>query len=57
MCDMLNFILEYRAPIEDITDKWKLGLMTYTLDDHEWRLLGQLRDVLKVHVLAVLESM
>jgi len=56
MCDMLDFILEYCTPIEDITDKWKLGLTTYTLDDHEWRLLGQLQDVLKVRVLAVLES-
>ena len=48
-CDMADFIVDYRVPIEDITDKWRLGLTVYTLDDHEWELLGQLHNVLKVH--------
>ena len=48
-CDMADFIVDYCVPIEDITDKWRLGLTVYTLDDHEWELLGQLHNVLKVH--------
>ena len=51
--DMANFVVDYRVPIEDITDKHKLGLMAYALNDHEWDLLGQLRDMLKVHGLAL----
>ena len=47
---MANFILEYYDLIDAITDKWKLRLVTYSLDGHEWELLGQLRDVLEVHV-------
>ncbi|KIM68548.1 hypothetical protein SCLCIDRAFT_105396, partial [Scleroderma citrinum Foug A] len=45
--DLINFVVDYRAPIKDMTDKRKLGLITYALDDHEWQLLGQLRDILK----------
>ncbi|KAJ8591968.1 hypothetical protein M405DRAFT_891619, partial [Rhizopogon salebrosus TDB-379] len=30
-----------------MTDKRKLGLGVYELDDHEWTLVTQLRDVLK----------
>ena len=48
---MGNFILEYQAPIDSITDKRKLGLTAYALNDHEWELLHQLWDVLKVHAL------
>ncbi|KIM53769.1 hypothetical protein SCLCIDRAFT_138299, partial [Scleroderma citrinum Foug A] len=46
--DMANFILEYQAPIDSITNKCKLGLTTYALDDHEWELLCQLQDMLKI---------
>jgi len=45
---MSHFVINYCAPIEDITDKQKFGLTAYALDNHEWMLLGQLRDVLKV---------
>ncbi|KIM55496.1 hypothetical protein SCLCIDRAFT_30352 [Scleroderma citrinum Foug A] len=45
---MADFIVDYHVPIEDITDKWRLGLTAYTLDNHEWELLGQLHDVLKI---------
>lgn len=48
--DMANFVLEYQVPIDDITDKRRLGLTAYALDEHEWELLCQLQDVLKVHV-------
>lgn len=48
---MGNFVLEYQVPIDSITDKCKLGLTTYALNDHEWELLRQLQDVLKVRAL------
>lgn len=46
--DMVDFGIDYYAVIEAITDKWKLGLGRYAIDDEEWGLLRQLRDVLKV---------
>ncbi|KIK17267.1 hypothetical protein PISMIDRAFT_111858, partial [Pisolithus microcarpus 441] len=46
--DMIDFILEYREPVDAITDKRRLGLATYALNEHEWVVLGQLRDVLKI---------
>ena len=46
-CNMANVVVDYCVPIEDITNKWRLGLTAYTLNNHEWELLGQLRDVLK----------
>ncbi|KAG2085773.1 uncharacterized protein F5147DRAFT_588812 [Suillus discolor] len=45
---MLNFALEYRKAIDAITDKRKLGLGEYALEDEEWMLAKQLRDVLKI---------
>jgi hypothetical protein len=46
--DMLEFAINYRKVIDVMTDKRKLGLGVYELDDHEWTLVTQLRDVLKV---------
>lgn len=46
--DMLEFALEYRTTIDRITDKRKLGLGEYKLDDEEWILAKELHDVLKV---------
>lgn len=46
--DMLEFALEYRTAIDRITDKCKLGLGEYELDDEEWILAKELHDVLKV---------
>jgi hypothetical protein len=46
--NMLDFALKYRVAIDGITDKHRLGLSSYGLDDHEWVLLEQLRDILKV---------
>jgi len=46
--DMLEFAINYRKVIDAMTDKRKLGLGVYELDDHEWTLVTQLRDVLKV---------
>jgi hypothetical protein len=47
---MLDFALLYRVAINAITDKARLGLVNLALDDDEWELLRQLRDVLKVRV-------
>ncbi len=47
---MLDFALLYRVAINAITDKAQLGLINLALDDDEWELLRQLRDVLKVRV-------
>jgi len=46
--DMLEFAINYRRAIDAMTDKRKLGLGVYELDDREWTLVTQLRDVLKV---------
>jgi hypothetical protein len=45
---MLDFALEYRKAIDAITDTRKLGLGVYELNEDEWSLVRQLRDVLKV---------
>jgi hypothetical protein len=45
---MLDFALEYRKAIDVITDTRKLGLGAYELNEEEWSLVRQLRDVLKV---------
>jgi len=45
---MLNFALEYQKAIDGMTDKRRLGLGEYELTSHEWMLVKQLRDVLKV---------
>jgi hypothetical protein len=54
--DMLHFALEYRAAIDAMMDKRKLGLGDYELDDEEWTLVEQLRDILKVLSNAVAPS-
>ncbi|KIK25258.1 hypothetical protein PISMIDRAFT_96993, partial [Pisolithus microcarpus 441] len=46
--NMINFILEYQEPVDAITDKQWLGLVVYALDEHEWVMLGQLHNVLKI---------
>jgi hypothetical protein len=53
--DMADCVLEYCKPIDTITDKWKLGLTACSLNKHEWELLGELRDTLKVcvHLLTI----
>lgn len=46
--DMLEFVNNYCKVIDVMTNKRKLGLGVYELDDHEWTLVTQLQDVLKV---------
>lgn len=51
--DMAEFVLQYREPIDAITNKRKLKLTACSLDGHEWALLAQLRDALKVRFKSV----
>ncbi|KIM56043.1 hypothetical protein SCLCIDRAFT_133576 [Scleroderma citrinum Foug A] len=45
--DMADFIIDYRVPVDLMTNKRSLGLAMYALEEHEWDMLEQLRDVLK----------
>ena len=45
---MANFVVDYHIPVDAMVDKQKLGLGDYALDKHEWKVLGQLQDVLAV---------
>ncbi|KAJ8585006.1 hypothetical protein M405DRAFT_685010, partial [Rhizopogon salebrosus TDB-379] len=46
--DMLNYALEHREAVDAVTQRRDLGLRKYELEDHEWAIAEQLRDVLKV---------
>ena len=45
---MADFIVDYCVPVDALADKRRLGLGDYTLNEHEWRVFEQLRDVLVV---------
>ena len=45
---MLCFALEYRAAIENITSDRKNNLRQFELQEDEWTIAEELRDVLKV---------
>lgn len=46
---MLNFALEYRGAIDDITANKSLKLRKYELDDEGWEIIKDLLRVLKVY--------
>jgi hypothetical protein len=46
--DMLNFALNYRLAIDSITSTRELNLRKYELQDDEWAIAENLRDILKV---------
>ncbi|KAG1839727.1 hypothetical protein DFJ58DRAFT_733175 [Suillus subalutaceus] len=46
--DMLNYALEHREAVDAITQRRDLGLRKYELEDNEWVILQQLRDILKI---------
>ena len=48
---MVDFVVDYRVPVNTMIDKQRLGLGDYALNEHEWRVLEQLRDVLAVRKL------
>lgn len=46
--DMLKFSIEYKAPINSMTQRLELGLREYEMGHDEWRIAEQMRDVLEV---------
>jgi hypothetical protein len=46
--DMLKFACTYREAINKITDDRSMKLRDYELKDHEWKIIEELRDSLKV---------
>lgn len=46
--DMLSFAYEYKDAINDLTDIREMKLRNYEIDEEEWEIVRQLRDVLKV---------
>ena len=51
--DMLEFALQYRAAIDDITGNKKADLRRYELDNEEWKVAEQLCSALKVKTFVV----
>ena len=45
---MLKFACTYREVINKITDDRSMKLRDYKLKDHEWKIMEELRDTLKV---------
>ncbi len=45
---MLQVALEYRVPFDEITASKKYDLRDFEMDEDEWKMAEQLRDVLKV---------
>lgn len=45
---MLVFFLEYREAIDTLTGDRKLGLRKYEISEEEWKVAGDLCNVLKV---------
>jgi hypothetical protein len=48
--DMLDFAYQYRKAINKITEIRETKLRIYEIEAHEWEVVRQLRDVLKVTV-------
>jgi len=49
--DMLEFSFDYSESINKITGERSMKLRQYELKDHEWSIVEQLRDCLKVRFL------
>ena len=47
---MLEFAVTYRVVIDSLTSERGLGLRDYEMDEAEWTLAKQLRDILQVSV-------
>jgi len=48
--DMLQFALDYRVPIDEITSNRELNLRKYELQDEEWAVAETLHDMLKARM-------
>ncbi|KAG0701873.1 hypothetical protein DFH29DRAFT_760631, partial [Suillus ampliporus] len=46
--DMLEYALVHREAIDTVTQRRELGLRKFELGDHEWEIVEQLRDILKL---------
>ena len=46
--DMLEFAVEFREALDTITGDKEMKLRRYEMDNEEWEIAYQLRDVLKV---------
>ncbi|KIM68456.1 hypothetical protein SCLCIDRAFT_105430, partial [Scleroderma citrinum Foug A] len=46
--NMASFVVDYCIPVDAMADKQRLGLGDYALDEHEWKVLEQLQNVLVV---------
>ena len=52
--NMLDFTYQYKKAINKITDIRDMKLCLYELEAHEWEVVQQLRDLLKVSIFFVL---
>ena len=48
--DMLEFAIEFREALDTITGEKEMRLRKYKMDNEEWEIAQQLRDVLKVSI-------
>ena len=53
--DMLKFVFAYCEPINQITGERSMKIRQYKLKDHEWMIVEQLRDCLKVRTISFLQ--
>ncbi|KIJ90113.1 hypothetical protein K443DRAFT_117083, partial [Laccaria amethystina LaAM-08-1] len=49
--DMLDFAIAYRTALDDLTSNRDLNLRKYKLEDDEWAVAINLRDMLKACIL------
>ena len=47
---MVDFAVEHRAAIDEMTGNKTMGLRKYEMSERDWRIAEQLRDTLKVCV-------
>jgi hypothetical protein len=48
--NMLNFALQYQPALQKVTSECEIGLCEYEMDNDEWAIAKELRDVLKAHI-------
>jgi len=46
--DLLEYALKHQRAMDKMTQDWALGLRKFELGDHEWELVEQLCNMLKV---------
>ena len=50
--EMLEFAINYRAAVDSMSARCDLNLRKYELEPMEWKIAGELRDVLKVGLIS-----